>query len=98
MEEEHYDKFLSLKTYKAHRRLHYDAANDKWSRREAPADFEDRQDTVVARDGSPPQAVGLIVSHDFSFHDGDPSFEGTLHVALWTVNIISSISLYFYLF
>ena len=69
----HCNEYVSLKTYKAHRRLHYDAITDRWSRRESSVS-EEEEDTL---EDSPPQSIGLVLSHDLTVDD-DHSFVGTM--------------------
>lgn len=58
----HCDESVSVKTYKAHRRIYYDPVSDKWSRRKAfveqfsSSDSDNGHDLVVRE--SPPHSVG----------------------------------------
>lgn len=57
----HCDESVSLKTYKAHRRMYYDSSNDRWSYRQR---FEEHISSSDSDNGmaseSPPHTIGEI--------------------------------------
>ena len=56
----HCDESVSVKTYKAHRRMYYDPTSDKWSHRRTlireQTSVSDSDDLI----DSPPQSVGAM--------------------------------------
>lgn len=62
----HCDESVSLKTYKAHRRMYYDPIGDKWSHQQAfkeqllSSDSDDNGCHADLASESPPHSIGEI--------------------------------------
>ena len=60
----HCDESVSLKTYKAHRRMYYDSINDRWSHRQVFTEQISSSDSDNDGPGlaseSPPHSIGVM--------------------------------------
>ena len=76
----HCNESVSLKTYKAHRRMYYDSINDRWSYRQAfteqiSSSDSDSDAPDLAASESPPHSIGVM--RQFSNSPVCDSFQGT---------------------